>query len=251
MKYNNQKRFHLFLDETGDHGLTYIDKSFPIFLLAGCLFDSVEYENIKYKMSEFKNDFFGTDEVILHSRDIRKCEGHFKILFDENVKKKFYKRLNQIISDTQFSIIAVAIDKKKHIEMYGKIAQDPYMLCLSYVLEQLVSRIQSDVTSTVEITIEKRGKKEDSVLLAHYNSVIDRGTLNVSSLVFKQKISGFSMRSKKDNDVGIQIADLCAYPIARHALNSDELYIPFILIKDKLIKSREHILQTNDIKIFP
>jgi len=31
-------KYHFFLDETGDHGLSYIDRNFPLFLLCGCLF---------------------------------------------------------------------------------------------------------------------------------------------------------------------------------------------------------------------
>lgn len=38
-------KYYLFLDETGDHGLSYIDRNFPIFLLCGCLFDHNELRN--------------------------------------------------------------------------------------------------------------------------------------------------------------------------------------------------------------
>ena len=75
-------KYHLFLDETGDHGLNFIDQSFPIFLLASCLFDDAEYSKIINKINAFKQEFFKTTEVILHSRDIRKCDGSFQILFD-------------------------------------------------------------------------------------------------------------------------------------------------------------------------
>jgi len=30
-------KYFFFLDETGDHGLDFIDKNFPLFLLCGCL----------------------------------------------------------------------------------------------------------------------------------------------------------------------------------------------------------------------
>src|SRR3990167_6435777 len=168
----NNKEFHFFMDETGDHGLSFVDESFPIFLLAGCLFESAEYEKIIQEINAFKQEFFNTTEVILHSRDIRKCDGAFQILFDLELKKKFYERLNAIISGANFTIIAVAIDKKKHVEKYGKLANNPYTICLSYILERLIfCTDQNPNISTVSITIEKRGKKEDKQLLAHYNSV--------------------------------------------------------------------------------
>jgi hypothetical protein len=60
----------LFLDESGDHSLIKIDKQFPIFCLAGCIFDEVEYQqNSKSKIDAFKIRYFNKADVILHSRD--------------------------------------------------------------------------------------------------------------------------------------------------------------------------------------
>ncbi|MDO8183571.1 MAG: DUF3800 domain-containing protein [bacterium] len=246
-----EKIYHFFLDETGDHGLTFIDENFPIFLLAGCLFEYSEYQKISKDINVFKEEFFKTTSVILHSRDIRKCEGAFQILFDLDLKRRFYERLNKIISDAQFTVIAVAIDKKKHIERYGKIADNPYSICLSYVLERLIFCTDKYPNSKISITIEKRGKKEDTQLLAHYNSVIDRGTFHVVSDRFKKKISNFVMKTKRDNDIGIQIADLCAYPIARHVLNAEEPYIPFKIIEGKLRKGDRGKVDGYGLKVFP
>ena len=66
-------KFRFFLDETGDHGLTSVDINFPIFVLAGCLFEEKELTQVEFEVNELKKDLFGTTEVILHSRDIRKC----------------------------------------------------------------------------------------------------------------------------------------------------------------------------------
>src|SRR3989344_3722081 len=246
-----QKKYYFFLDETGDHGLTFIDENFPIFLLAGCLFEEQEFSKVKEEIMKFKLEFFKTEEVILHSRDIRKCDGAFQILFDLELKKRFYERLNKILESSKFTIISVAIDNKKHIEKYGKIADDPYAICLSFILERLVFCTDKSTSSKVSIVIEKRGRKEDQQLLAHYNSVTDLGASYVTSTRFKQRIADFQMRSKKDNDICLQIADLCAYPIARHVINSDEPYIPFKIIENKLYCSDKGEKLGYGLKIFP
>lgn len=252
MNQTQDKIYHFFMDETGDHGLSFVDESFPIFLLVGCLFESDEYEKITKEVNAFKQNFFNTTEVILHSRDIRKCDGAFQILFDLELKKKFYERLNAIISSANFTTIAVAIDKEKHVEKYGKLANNPYTICLSYILERLIfCTDQNSKISTVSITIEKRGKKEDKQLLAHYNSVIDRGTYHVNADRFKQRIVDFKMMAKRDNNIGLQIADLCAYPIARHVLNSEEPYIPFKIIEGKIRKGSNGRIEGYGLKIFP
>ena len=246
------KKYHFFLDETGDHGLTFIDSNFPIFLLAGCLFEDSEYQKVTTEINTLKQEFFKSNAVILHSRDIRKCEGAFQVLFDLDIKKNFYEKLNNIITNAKFTIISVAIDKKKHIEKYGKAANNPYSICLSYILERLIFQTDNkDLISTVSIVIEKRGKKEDDQLLAHYNTIIDRGTFHVSLDRFKKRIENFSMIAKKDNNIGLQIADLCAYPIARHVLNSEEPYIPFNVIKCKLRCDSNGKVDGFGLKIFP
>lgn len=55
----------------------------------------------------------------------------------------------------------------------------------------------------------------------------------------------------KDNHNGSQIADLCAYPVARHVLNSEEPYIPFAIIKNKLYCSSAGKIDGYGLKIFP
>lgn len=247
------KKYYFFLDESGDHGLSFIDENFPIFVLAGCLFEYDEYVKICRRLNKLKETFFSTREVILHSRDIRKCDGSFQILFDLDLKKRFYEELNEIISEAKFTIISVAIDKKKHIKKYGKIADNPYTICLSYVLERLV--FCTDSTSglnTVDIAIEKRGLLEDKQLISHYNEIMDRGTFHVEEKRLKQRISAFDMVGKNENNLGLQIADLCAYPLARHILNSNEPYIPYKIIADKIYCDKKTgKIDGYGLKIFP
>lgn len=59
------------------------------------------------------------------------------------------------------------------------------------------------------------------------------------------------MFSKRENHGGLQIADLCAYPLARHVLNSKEPYIPFKIIKNKLYKSGKGEIKGYGLKVFP
>jgi len=109
------------------------------------------------------------------------------------IKKNFYERLNNIISNAKFTIISVAIDKKKHIEKYGKIADNPYSICLSYILERLIFCTDNgNLLPTVSITIEKRGKKEDEQLLAHYNEIIELAS-EIKNHIKSQKIAGKSI----------------------------------------------------------
>lgn len=244
-------QYHFFIDETGDHGLTFIDPNFPLFLLAGCLFTDDELKKAEGKINGLKMEFFNTEEVILHSREIRKCEGAFQILFDLEIKKRFYEKVNAIMSEAKFAIIASGVDKEEHIKKYGKDAGNPYSISLSFIMERLIYCSDSSADSRVDIKIEKRGRREDAQLLEQYNRIKDSGTYFVNASRFKNRISDFDFVAKKENVIGLQIADLCAYPLARHVLNSEEPYIPFKIIQDKIYCNNAGEYRGFGLKVFP
>ena len=43
--------YKLFLDESGDHGLTSVNEDFPVFVLCGVLISDIEYEKYFKKIS--------------------------------------------------------------------------------------------------------------------------------------------------------------------------------------------------------
>ncbi len=245
-------KYYFFLDESGDHGLSYIDEKFPLFLLCGCLFSEKSLNDMENKINKFKRNFFKTTKVIIHSSKIRKCEGPFQILFNSDLKKRFYSELNEILSGAIFKIIAAVINKEKHIKKYGKNAGNPYELALSFIIERLLFCVNSlDKNAKIEIKLEKRGKREDGLLISHYNSIKDMGTYYVNNNEIKEKIEDFKFYSKKDNIIGLQIADLCAYPLARKILNPTETYIPYNIVKNKIYCNKKGEIRGWGLKIFP
>jgi len=246
------KNYYFFMDETGDHGLSFVDPNFPLFLLCGVLFEESELIKLEKNINQFKLDFFKTTNVILHSKEIRKCDGPFQILFDMDLKKKFYHELNEILTNSKFVIIGSGIDKDKHIKKYGKGAKDPYSLSLSFIIERLIFCLDSqDKSSSVNIKIERRGKKEDQQLLDQYNVILDRGTYFVTSERIKARVNNFEFNYKKDNIIGLQMADLCAYPLARHVLFPTEPYKTFDIITSKIYCDKKGNTDGYGLKIFP
>jgi len=165
-------KYTLFIDESGDHSLNNINEAFPVFALLGLLIENRDYITLCEQINKFKIKYFGTEEVILHSRDIRKCEGPFSILFNLDVKENFYNDLNFIISHSNFTLISSAILKQEYVRLYGKLADDPYEISLTFVLERAL--FKSD------IIIESRGKREDQTLAKRYNELLYRGSSQVA-----------------------------------------------------------------------
>ena len=70
-------KYYLYIDECGDHQLEKFNPNFPIFTLCGVLIPEQSLGDIENAVKAFKNEFFGIESIILHSRDIRKQERVF------------------------------------------------------------------------------------------------------------------------------------------------------------------------------
>ncbi len=230
-------KYYLFIDETGDHSLSNVDTNFPIFMIGGILISEKEYRKFQEQINLFKKEFFGDKNVILHSRDIRKINPPFQILFDLGVKKKFYNKLDRIIKETNFVINPVAIMKAKHIKKYGRVADNPYNIALNLLIERTIfdSDEMSDC-SEISVIIEKRGKKEDEELLRVYQRIISRGTGYVTSERVSRLLTSIDFKNKLENDEGLQLSDLVSYPIARKMLYPSIINPAFDIIENKIRK---------------
>lgn len=108
--------FNLFIDESGDYGLSSLNPNFPLFLLCRVVISCEEYELLRRGFNAIKQDIWQSKNVIFHSRDIRKCEKEFKYLFDLTLKASFYQQLDNVITSRDYSIIASAIKKGDYIK---------------------------------------------------------------------------------------------------------------------------------------
>lgn len=243
-------KYFLFLDESGDHGLVNVDPGFPVFVLCGVLIEEVEYFHFRDKLNSLKNEFWGNKTVILHSRDIRKCDKEFSILLDLELKKKFYEKLNNLLLETSFVIICSAIRKEYHIKRYGRLNNNVYEIALSFIVERSVFFLDTlnEDKLNVQVVIEKRGKKEDQELNRHFQRIKSQGTYFVNSARIETNGFGFHFRNKKDNINGLQLADLIAYPVARFVIDPERANPAFDLIEAKFYKRSG---KRFGLKIFP
>ncbi len=227
----------LFLDESGHHGLRKINQEYPIFLLACCVFEENYFKDIfTKKVEELKIKHFGSKEIILHSRDIRKWQKEFKCLGDLNKRLVFYKDLDNLIKNSEFSIIASAINKNKLIQQYGPRADNPYDISLSFILERSVFYTDNIKCSHIGIIAESRGKKEDDQLYNQYQLILSNGTHYVTSTRFKDKIKFFKFIGKNENNIGTQISDLIAYPIATKIIYPERVNLAFEVLENKIYR---------------
>ena len=247
-----KNQFFLFIDESGTSSLKNVDPNFPILVLTGLLISEKSYRDLVSDIDTLKRKYFGEKQIVLHRRDMRKYENGFEIFFDDNTKRRFYNDLNKILSESNYTLISSAIDKNKHIEHYGKLANDPYQMALSFVLERAIMETDTSHNGArVEVYIESRGRREDKNISERYNQLLYRGSYTISKQRFLNRFSeDIKIRKKSDGIVGIEIADLCAYPIARYLLNSNEMNPAFDVIRNR-IRNHNGNMFGYGIKIFP
>lgn len=228
-------KYHLFIDESGDHGLTTLNTEFPVFLLCGVLISEPAYQQLRKSFNEVKTYFWKDKKVIFHSRDIRKCEKEFQILFDLELKAGFYDRLNKVLRDESYTVISSAIRKDHYIKKFGCLSNDVYELALSFMVERSVFYLDAIKGSkSLDMVIEKRGKKEDKQLHEHFQRLVARGTGYVAPERLRNIGLNVVFKDKRENINGLQLADLIAYPMARYVIDPQRANPAFDVIEPKI-----------------
>ncbi|HEX7153834.1 MAG TPA: DUF3800 domain-containing protein [Thermoanaerobaculia bacterium] len=223
----------VFLDEAGDQSLDPVDKDFPVFVLVFVICDDTEYTDVLVPaFTRLKVKHFGHDGVVLHSRDIRKAIGDFAFLQVPEKRESFLADLNALMVVARFQLIAIAIRKQSHKAKYGKACRNPYELALEYGMERLKSYLDEMGQKQVTLLAEARGKNEDDALRLAFLQLLKHGSYyhDFKSIDFELKFV-----SKRANVLGHQIADLCAYPIARTVIDPEKSYRAFEIVRSKFI----------------
>ena len=237
----------VFVDESGDHSLTSIDQSYPIFFFAFCLFEKKHYaEDVTPAALIFKFKYFGHDQVILHENDIRKARGVFNILQNANVRGVFMDDLNTLVEQSNFVLIASAIQKEKLNSIYSD-PDNPYHIAMALGLERIFLHLESlgCNTGTTHLLFESRGLKEDKDLELEFRRVCDN---NKTKRILPFEII---LVDKRSNSAGLQIADLIARPIGRQVLKPAQQNRAYEIIEKKFRRSSKGSLNGWGLKLFP
>jgi hypothetical protein len=240
----------LFLDESGDHNLEKIDLKYPLFVLAGVIFDADYYQKqAEERVRKFKERLFGTQDIILHTADMYRNKNGFEVLKNSKFREKFYADLNRLIDNLDFSIVASCIHKSKHFERYGISAIDPYLLSLEFVVERFIFSLEDD-NETGTIVAESRGTQLDNQLELAWLNLKIKGTRFISPTRIPQKIADFKIVSKSKAVGGLEIADLVASPIGRNIMNKSGKE-DFKIIQKKLRRNASGHVIGHGMIIFP
>lgn len=240
-------KYYLFIDECGDHNLTKFDPGFPVFTLCGILVSRQNLNALNKAFEDLKIEVFGTTDVIIHSVDIRKWRGAFSVLADETLRVRFFEGIEKILSQHGAYVIVSCTILKRQLSKFCVRGEedDVYGLSLSYLIERSIFCVDNETINDspeISIVVERRGKNEDNKLLNYYNGLRNRGTKWIDVDRLRARIKDFSFKNKKDNIIGLQIADLIAYPITIHLLHPERYNQSYEVVKHNIFQDNGVLL---------
>lgn len=244
-----------YIDESGNHDLSKIDPNFPVLTVAAAIMQYAYIPTFEAEMADLKRRHFGSDAIIMHSRDVRKHAGPFVILQDDTKRAAFYDDFNSLVTNTPFTLISITIDKSKLVNRYP-IPHNPYILALEFLLERIAhwaryTTHHGEPPCCVRLIAESRGPKvEDRQLREAYDRFCDHGTRYGQAETIRTYCSSLEMRIKRENVAGLQLADMLAYPIARRVVSEVDPRT-WDVIKPKIYDGTIGNIQAYGIKVFP
>jgi hypothetical protein len=135
--------YRLYIDEVGNHDLTHADDFNQRFLsLTGVILESAyTLSVVQPEMDRLKREYFQRDPdlpVIFHRKEmVNKCHP-FEALRDPSVQARFDLDLLLALSQWDYRVITVVIDKKAHRDQYQVWHYHPYHYCLAVLLERYI-----------------------------------------------------------------------------------------------------------------
>ena len=206
---------HLFLDESGDHSLARIDASYPVFVLGGILVaGDCALNRIEHAVAALKRDFFGNAALVLHTADITRNRQGFERLADPQTRARFHCRLNILLRQLDFTVVACVIRKRALLERHGALAVDPYMLSLGILVERFCFELGGSGPQG-RIVVERRNERLDHELTVAWDMLRLNGTRYVRPDVLRRRITTLGFATKAEGGAGLELADLVVTPLGR------------------------------------
>lgn len=247
MGEHNFGDYIVFVDESGDQSLKSVNANYPVFVLSFCIFEKTHYyTHVVPEILRFKFDFFGSDIPILHEREIRKREGDFNILMRDDIRSEFFDRLNQIMVESEYTVVSSLIDKRKYSHFNAP--DNPYSIGTQFGVERVFYEMQErgQRGRRIPIVFESRGGNEDRTLEREFEKMVNQSGIDGLKGMFD-----FHCVRKKANLPGLQLADLVARPIGVHYLHPEQRNRAWEMLLPKMRTSRDGKLSGYGLKIYP
>lgn len=204
------KSFELFIDELGQSNP--LTKQSDVYVLLGCAIEEKQREQLKIHADQIKFKYWNRTDIIFHSVEIAKNDGVFSV-FSKNESRKieFYQDLFNFLNRSSFVVFAIVCNKKL-AKTRGwnsvKVTKETGKLIFYYFLGWLLGN-----NSKGKINIESATAEKDRYYLTTFSYFLspDNKELRVNYKKIQDLLTSISFVTKRNHDIGEQIADLLSY----------------------------------------
>lgn len=207
-------KYRLYVDESGTHGYSTDTSTIKQRYLALTGIAISEEENLTVlqpRMIELKRILVDDpdDLPVLHREDIVNKSGVFSRLDDQKIEEQFNDAYLSLLTDLDYVICSIVLDKKSHFDRYQTAAQHPYHYCMDLLLERYVFLLE-EVGGRGDVLAEARGKEEDRPLMERYAQFYENGTYFCRPGRIQQFLTSKEIKIKPKSKmiVGLEFADL-------------------------------------------
>jgi hypothetical protein len=211
-------KYRIYIDEVGNPDLKISDNPNHRFLsLTGVILELGYVDKIFHpNLEALKRKYFVShpdEPIIFHRKEMVNAKHPFEKLKDDSIRASFDEELIGFMSEWEYTVISVCLDKKKHKETYTTWRYDPYHYCLAVLLERFCFFLERG-NCKGDVMAESRGGKEDRRLKDSFARIWEKGTDYVEPAKFQNCLTSkeLKVKPKTNNIAGLQLADLLAHP---------------------------------------
>lgn len=208
----------LFLDETN------VTQYSNYLCLAGFVIERKEYENVLIPKINASKSILGDPHIVFHYTDMKKSTGNFEMLKDGTLREKFWTEIKRILLDTEMYTMGTYLDKVFYEQNFPKGGcKDSYLIAMQKIVSNYVYFLHQH-GSKGSILCESRNLKEDTMVQESYFEIVNNGTDIFNSKMVKNHLTTISFNIKKDNCIGLQVADIIPLTFMRHLQGKTDSY---------------------------
>lgn len=208
----------LFLDEAN------VTTNNPFFCLGGIIIKRCIYEDeLIPKINSLKIKYFGHTSVLFHYTDMKKNKGEFNIFRDGEKRTNFWNDFNSILQEIEFVTIGTYLNQREFKEAYNPHANKHYEVAFLQLVNNYIRFLERN-KARGNIVFESRQWKENADIQEVFYNILHTGTNMYSNEVCKKYLSTIGFIVKKDNCVGIQVADFVPDSFMRNINKSRNFY---------------------------
>jgi hypothetical protein len=217
-------KYRLYIDEVGNSHLESAGNPLHRYLSLTGVILSLDYvqTTLHPEMEALKQQYFQShpdEPLILHRKELVNKDRPFENLRVPAIAKSFDRDLLSVLSQWDYVVITVTIDKLQHLQQYKVWRYDAYHYCLKVLLERYVQWLKRE-NGIGDVMAESRGAKEDKRLKKSFTRVHDDGSDFIAPEIVQSRLTSkqLKVKPKSNNIAGLQLADLIAHPSFRSSV---------------------------------